>query len=70
MFDNSQLSGLFPQHKGGSIQACLAIIADEEPDATALVLHPGEGSTREYNILRVIIHVDGNDIVTNTPNRG
>lgn len=70
MFDNSQLSGLFPQYKGGSIQACLAIIADEEPDATALVLHPGEGATLEYNTLRVIIHVNENNIVANIPNRG
>jgi hypothetical protein len=70
MFDTSQLSGPWPQCKGGSLQACIDIVAVDAPDSKPLVLHPGEGATREYNIYRVIIHVDENDIVTNIPNRG
>ena len=68
--DNSQLSGPFPQCKGGSLQACLAILAVDAPDATPVVLHPGAKRTKEYNELRVVIYVDKNDIVTDTPNRG
>lgn len=69
IFD-STLSGPWPQCKGASLQSCLDVINVDAPDVTPLVLHPGEGATREYNIFRVIIHVDENDIVTNIPNRG
>jgi len=69
-FDTSPLSGPWPKCTGGTLQACTDIIAAEAPDVTVLVLHPGEGATREYNIFRVIVHVDENDIVTNVPNRG
>lgn len=70
IFDSSTLSGPWPTCKGSSLQACLDVILVDAPDVTPLVLHPGQGATREYNIFRVIIHVDENDIVTNIPNRG
>jgi hypothetical protein len=70
IFDSSTLSGPWPKCQGASLQACLDIINVDAPDVTPLVLHPGEGATREYNIFRVIIHVDENEFVTNIPNRG
>ena len=70
VFDTSELSGPWPQCKGLSADSCTEIVKAEAPDVKVVVVHPGEGVTREYNVRRVIIYVDENDIVQNEPGRG
>ena len=70
MFDSSELSGPWPECKGLPVKSCIDIVEVDAPDAKVVVAHPGEGVTREYNIRRVIVYVDENDVVQNEPRRG
>ena len=55
----------WPECIGMQAEDCVALVESEAPDVYTIVVRP-----REYDFHRVIIRVDNDDLVTQTPYRG